>query len=181
MPVGARFLTMHCFVLYETALSAAKCVLLQGTTRAAWGGSLCATDAPSFAAEAARLYNTKDLWDTCQQQGYTLLQRLYDADANLAVVKVSLLCGEPHNGLQSLLLLQGHKCCALLAGSRFCQAGAERLVASPGLHRPDALESAVESHRVFQQMDRAKREQALHLICLLHWADQKEHISQEWK
>ena len=71
-------------------------MLLQGTAGASWGGSFCATDATSFAAEAARLYNTEDLWNACQQQGYTLLQRLYDADANLAVVKVRLLCGEPY-------------------------------------------------------------------------------------
>ena len=87
---------MHCSVLYEAAPLAAKQVLLQGTSGASWGGSLCATDATSFAAEAARLYNTKDLWSACQQQGYTLLHRLYDADANLVVIKVSLLCGEPH-------------------------------------------------------------------------------------
>ena len=87
---------VHCSVQYEMALRAAEDVLLQGTTGASWGGSLCATDATSFAAEAAKLYNAKDLWNACQQQGYTLLQRLYDADANLAVVRVSLLCGEPH-------------------------------------------------------------------------------------
>eukprot|EP00891_Asterochloris_glomerata_P003663 jgi/Astpho2/3663/e_gw1.00059.37.1_t len=62
----------------------------QGTTGVSWGGSRCATDSTNFAAEAARLYNTKDLWNTCQQQGYTLLQRLYDADANLAVVKEAI-------------------------------------------------------------------------------------------
>ena len=118
-------------------------MLLQGTTGTSWGGSLCATDATSFAAEAARLFNTNDLWNACQQQCYTLLQRLYDADENMAVVKVWWAA---LHLLQSLLLVQGHKRSALLAGSHLCQAGAEGMVASTGLHWPDALESAVESH-----------------------------------
>lgn len=55
-------------------------------------------------------------------------------------------CTMLHRLQMLLLLLQGHRRCAPLAGSHLCQARAERLVASPGLHWPDAVESAAESH-----------------------------------
>lgn len=52
-------------------------------SQASWGGLCGATTAPDVAASAALLYTDQQLWEACQQQGFQLLQLLYDRQRNL--------------------------------------------------------------------------------------------------
>lgn len=51
-----------------------------------WGGLYGGTTAEELAVDAVKLYTDQELWESCQNAGFSLLRRLYDAEGRLAAV-----------------------------------------------------------------------------------------------